>query len=368
MHLPTSKQRSSIEQGRFLARSIAWFIIFSTSGGLAWLALAKTDEVVIAAGKLEPIGEVKTIQMPVGGVLDRILVKDGQHVKKDEILARLDNESNSDQKRNLELSIVAKKAELELKNSELLSYRRYSQANQDSLRSSLTVEKDIMNRLKSLVQSGGSSDVQYLQQLSKVRELEGRLNTSIADTPRQIFLLQQSMQDLKSQIGDLNTKLTESKVYSRYQDIRSPVAGTVFDLKPTGPGFVGQGTDTLMKIVPFDKLQAEVEVNSSDIGFVKVGRPAEISIDSFPSTDYGVLHGTVKRVGSDALPPDQLHPSTRFPVVVALQSQRLELRKGGYLPLQTGMTLNANIKLRKATYLQLLLWRFQDKLESVRQI
>ena len=59
-----------------------------------------------------------------------------------------------------------------------------------------------------------------------------------------------------------------------------------------------------MKIVPFDKLMARVEIPSSDIGFVKVGQKAE-SIDSFPATDFGVLEGTVETIGSDALPPDQ---------------------------------------------------------------
>ncbi len=48
----------------------------------------------------------------------------------------------------------------------------------------------------------------------------------------------------------------------------------------------------------------EMESERGDIGFVQVGRPADISIDSFPATDFGVLLGTVKGIGSDALPPD----------------------------------------------------------------
>ena len=44
---------------------------------VAWLALARTEEIVIAAGQLEPIDSVQNIQMPVGGVADQILVKEG---------------------------------------------------------------------------------------------------------------------------------------------------------------------------------------------------------------------------------------------------------------------------------------------------
>ena len=39
-----------------------------------------------------------------------------------------------------------------------------------------------------------------------------------------------------------------------------------------------------MKIVPFNALEAKVEIPSSDIGFVRKGMPADISIDSFPAT------------------------------------------------------------------------------------
>jgi hemolysin D len=113
-----------------------------------------------------------------------------------------------------------------------------------------------------------------------------------------------------------------------------------------------------------------VEVPSRDIGFVRVGMPADISIDSFPATDFGVLEGTVKSVGSDALAPDQQEQRDeyRYPTTITLSSQQLKIKSGRALPLQVGMSLTANIKLRKVTYLQLLLGSFQDKADSLREI
>jgi len=150
--------------------------------------------------------------------------------------------------------------------------------------------------------------------------------------------------------------------------VRSPVNGVVFDLKPTGPGFVAQTSEPVLKVVPFGKLEARVEIASSDIGFVSVGKPVEISIDSFPATDFGVLQGTVRRIGSDALPPDQLKQIYRFPADIQLNSQQLKLKGGKTLPLQVGMSLTANIKLRKVSYLQLLLSDFKDKANSLRRL
>jgi HlyD family secretion protein len=131
---------------------------------------------------------------------------------------------------------------------------------------------------------------------------------------------------------------------------------------------VAQTSEPVMKVVPFDRLEARVEVASSDIGCVSVGKKADVSIDSFPSTDFGVLQGTVRRIGSDALPPDQLKQFYRFPVDIKLDSQQLRLKSGAKLPLQVGMSLTANIKLRKVTYLQLLLSDFKDKADSLRRI
>ena len=82
----------------------------------------------------------------------------------------------------------------------------------------------------------------------------------------------------------------------------------------------------------------------------------------------GLGEGTVRRIGSDALPPDQLNNFYRFPVDIQLNSQQLKLKSGKVLPLQVGMSLTANVKLRKVTYLQLLLSTFKEKADSLRQI
>ena len=145
----------------------------------------------------------------------------------------------------------------------------------------------------------------------------------------------------------------------------------VFDLKPKGPGFVARSSEPVLKIVPDDYLQARIEIPSRSIGFVSVDKKVDISIDSFPSSDFGVVTGIVKRISSDALPPD---PSQglgfRFPADITLDTQYLKLKTGKklQLPLQPGMSLSANIKLRKVSYLQLLLSNFSDKAKSLKQL
>jgi hemolysin D len=364
----SSHEAVVLQQSRTWVRTVSWLLVGTTGFGVAWLALAKTDEVVQAPGKLEPIGDVSVVQMPQGGVLQQMLVKEGERVSKGQVLMRLDNEATSDRVKGANQSIAAKTQELSLKTLEMQRFLEGNSAEQQLAEKTLQIDENLLERLQRLQTTGAVSEVQVLQQRSRANETRAKLETLTADRQRQSALFNQQIQSLNAELADLRSKLTESRVSNRYQLIQSPVAGVVFDLKPTGPGFVGQGSEPLMKIVPFNALKAKVEVDSSKIGFVRKGQAVDISIDSFPATDFGVIQGVIKRIGSDALPPDQMKQTYRFPVEVQLSSQQLKLKGGTSLPLQVGMSLQANIKLRKVTYLQLLLSTFKDKTDSLKEI
>lgn len=357
-----------LQQSRTWVRSVTWLLVGATGFGLAWLSVAQTDEVVSAPGSLEPIGDVSVVQMPQGGVLQQMLVKEGERVSQGQVLLRLDSEASTDREKGLYQTISAKTQELTLKTQEMDRYLEGNNAEQQLATRNLGIDTNLLERLQKLQLTGAVSEVQVLSQRSQVNEGEAKLQTLKADRLRQSALFNQQIQALNGDLADLRSRLTESRVNNRYQLIRSPVNGVVFDLKPTGPGFVGQGSEPLMKIVPFNALKATVEVDSSKIGFVRTGQTVDISIDSFPSSDFGVVEGQIKRIGSDALPPDQLKQTYRFPVEVQLDSQQLRLKSGRALPLQVGMSLTANIKLRKVTYLQLMLSTFKDKTDSLREI
>jgi len=361
-------QQMAVKQSPRMVKLVVWVLMGTTAFGVGWLAFAKTEEVVTAPGKLQPIGDVKTVQMPQGGVLKEMLVKEGQRVSKGDVLLRLDNEASVDRESGLDNAIAAKRKELTLKQTEFDRYLEINQTERQVAVSTLDLDREVLMRLELLRRAGGVAELQYLQQRTKVKQDEGDVTKAKIDRLRQSAILRQQIQSLKGELADLSTRLTESRVANRYQAIRSPVDGVVFDLKPTGPGFVGQGSEPVMKIVPFDALQAKVEVSSSKIGFVRLGQSVDVSIDSFPASDFGVLQGEIKRIGSDALAPDQMNQDYRYPVNVGLKSQTLRLSSGQRLPLQVGMSLTANIKLRKVTYLQLLLSDFKDKTDSLKKI
>ena len=122
-----SYDESVLQQGRFWMRTVTWSLIGTTVFGVAWLALARTEEIVVAPGQLEPIGSVQDIQMPVGGVADQILVKEGDRVKAGQVLMKLDTEASEEQRLSIEKSIKLKEEQLKLKEKEKLNTMQMNQ-------------------------------------------------------------------------------------------------------------------------------------------------------------------------------------------------------------------------------------------------
>ena len=153
----------------------------------------------------------------------------------------------------------------------------------------------------------------------------------------------------------------------RYQALRAPKDGVVFDLQASTAGYVANNERPVLKLVPVDNLVARVFIPNKDIGFVKLGQPSKVRIDAFPSNEFGDIEGSISSIGSDVLEPDEQSPSYRFPVTIELESETLS-HKGKDLPLLSGMSVSANIILRQrpviAIFTQKLL-PFWDSLEKM---
>lgn len=79
-----------LQQSPFWSRVILWTLMAAVTSAITWACLAKIEEAIPAAGKLEPQGAVKDVQSPVNGVVKTIYVKEGQAVKAGSLLLSLD--------------------------------------------------------------------------------------------------------------------------------------------------------------------------------------------------------------------------------------------------------------------------------------
>ena len=359
-----------LKQDFIWAKSLTWVLIGTSISFIGWLSIAKTEEILVAQGKLEPIGKVKEIQIPVGGVAKAILVESGDLVEKGQVLIELDAEISKQNLVSLTDQLEQKKIQLRLKTDEVKMTKLLNQEEIKGNKINLKMEDDILKKYETLIEKGAISEIQYLQQINKVNQIRIALDMEKLEGKKKEVLLSQQLKVLESEISGLISKQIAADVNLEYQSIKSPVEGIVFDLKPTNVGFVAQTSQPIMKIVPLENLEANVLVPSNKIGFVRKGMDADISIDSFPASDFGVLEGSVSFIGSDVLPPNSSEEirTFSFPVTIDLSSQYLNLKSGKNLPLQTGMSLTANIKLRKVSYLRLLLSNFKSKTDSLKEI
>jgi hemolysin D len=95
------------------------------------------------------------------------------------------------------------------------------------------------------------------------------------------------------------------------QLLTSPVDGVVQQLAVHTVGGVVTPAQSLLVIVPADSnLEIEAMVSNRDIGFIHVGQEAEIKIDTFNFTRYGLLHGRVVSLSQDAIVRDKPQDKT----------------------------------------------------------
>ena len=372
-----------LNQGETLARALTWFFIFTSGFGIFWLTIAETEEIVIVKGKLQPVGEIKKITLPTGGIAKKIKVRNGDRVSEGELLIQLDSEINQSQVNSLKYTldrqkylISKKEKQISLKEKEKNLTSSLISKNIKSLETKLFINKELLNSFEKLYLEGGLSQFDYLRQKEKVREIEDNLEIVEIDGSRELNIISQAIENLYIELTNQykilsqnEVKLIETNKILKQKSIISPVDGIVFDLKQTTKGYIPQTNEIIMKIVPFKNLEAAIEIPSRKIGFVKKDMNVDINIDSYPSSDFGVLKGKIIHIGSDTLSPNQseLRDEYVYPARIKLDNQYLKINDGKNLSLQVGMTLRANIKLRKVSYLKLLLSSLQNKTDSIRQ-
>ena len=106
----------------------------------------------------------------------------------------------------------------------------------------------------------------------------------------------------------------------------------------------------------------------SDIGFINIGKKAEISVDSYPASDFGVLNGYVRFISQNSRKIKENTDNLFFSSKIKLDTQYLNSVNGNKLELKPGMSITANIKLRRLSYLQIIFNLFVDKAKSIKEI
>jgi hemolysin D len=112
--------------------------------------------------------------------------------------------------------------------------------------------------------------------------------------------------EAEQKAGQLAEDMIKAEKRMQDQVLRAPIDGTVQQLALHTIGGVVTPAQALMMIVPTDaRIEIEAMIQNRDIGFVHDGDAAEIKVDTFNFTKYGLLHGKVLTVSADSITRDK---------------------------------------------------------------
>ena len=307
----------SIQGPRIFSHVILWTATAFILIAIIWAKYAILDEVTTGQGKVIPSSQLQVIQNLEGGIVRKIYVREGEIVKKNQILMQIDDTrfaaSYKEALKKLDdyeieiarltaeidgkafiISEKLKKANPSLYNSEKALYdSRVNELKQLEYARNLALKE--LKLTKPLVNKGAVSEVEVLRLERTVNELNGKIYSFKSKT----------LEQLNKSRGELNA-LKES--YLAHQDrlirttVRSPVKGIIKQIKINTLGGVVQPGMDILEIVPLDDtLLIEAKIRPSDIGFIHPGQKAIVKLTAYDFSIYGGLEGKVEQISADTI-------------------------------------------------------------------
>ncbi len=228
-------------------------------------AFVKTiTQVVTATGKVQPEVEVK-ISPEVAGEIIELPVKEGNVVKKGDLLVRIKPDYYQAQLEQQEASLISAKASSVLSKARLLKAEQDLKQAQDLYAKQLISDADFLNTKTNL----DVAQAEYESSLAQIRRTEGSVDQA-------------------------RDQLSKTTIYA-------PIDGSISSLtSEVGERVVGtgqfEGTE-IMRVADLSNMEVRVKVNENDIVNVKLGDKAVLAVDALPGRK---LAGTVKEISSSA--------------------------------------------------------------------
>jgi hemolysin D len=364
---PLDYQEVRLKPAPVWSQAVVWTIIGTASLGFVYAATARIDEVVVANGTIQALGAARPIMSPAPGVVNQIYVKEGQSVQAGEPLLSFDPDVSETRLTTLDSQIRLERQRFQEQERAFGAREQSLQSRTQSLQASVETEQVILGQIEPLAREGGIQTVQILQQKNKIQQLHSEIAQSEANLREVQAELVKLRQESLRNLADLERQLVEVNKAREYEVLRAPLAGMVFELKPSSPGYAAAANETLLKVVPGGTLEAKVFLTNRDVGFARPGQEAQVRVDAFPFTQFGSIPGRLKTIGTDSLPPDQQNPLPRFPAYVSLERPFLE-KNGTRHQVTSGQTVSVNLVVRDKRVITLLTDAVQKAIDSLRRI
>jgi adhesin transport system membrane fusion protein len=357
---------------------VIWISLLALLCFFVWASQAELEQITRAPGQIIASGRTQVIQASDGGVLQALMVKEGDTVERGQVLALLDRQklrASYQETRSRELALRATVARLQAEvvgseptfaaenegypqfraNQLALLQKRRASINEEtaSLRKLLELAQRELAMTAPLVNTGDVSQADVLKLERQVADLQAQI------TNRQNKYLQDTQADLsraeEELAGVLQMLAQRADLLSR-TELRAPMRGVVKNIRMTTIGGTLKPTEELMQIVPIEnELLVEARIRPTDIAFIHTGQTASVKIDAYDYTLYGWLEGKVSYLSPDTLTEDlRQGEQAYYRMQVRADDKRFAKQAKEAIQLQPGMTVMVEVKTGKNTVLRYL--------------
>ena len=363
-------------QGGLLLTLLLAFVIFAV-----WASWFQIDEVARASGEVIASSRVQVIQSVDGGVLEQLLVKEGDRVEPGQVLARLEQTRFGASVGEVEARLFALRAKVARLQAEVTGanqlvftdkllerapdtarieealFRQRKIGLDEELRTlrvAVTLSQKEQHLVEQLYANGDASGTELLRVQRGLNEAEARLVNR-----RNKFLEDARLELAKAEddIAQSEQTLTRRQQEQRDSVFIAMVPGIVKNIRVTTVGGVLRAGEEVMQIVPVDdELMIEAKVSTADISRVVPGLDATIRFDTFDYTIFGGVKGQVSYVSADSLKEETNRGmDIYYRVRIKPSSHPVTSSTGKTLEILPGMTAQVDIRTGERSLMDYLL-------------
>lgn len=255
--------------------------------------------IVSTNGKVEPIQSFES-HAPVGTTVRRLLVREGQHVKKGQLLAQLDDAEASSQAAHALAQVRAAQAEISAVQS---GGNREEVLTLESQLVKARAQRDTAQRnleaLQRLQQRGAASP-------GEVKQAQDQL--AAADTDLKLLQQKQGNRYSPPEVARVDAQKNEAQSaylaaanILRQLNLRAPFDGIVYSLPVHQGSYVNSG-DLILQEADLSKVLVRAFVDEPDVGRLAPGQPIDLTWDAVPGRTWqgsvSTIPSTVKLLGT----------------------------------------------------------------------
>lgn len=322
-----------------------WKVLIIGFGGfMLWASFAPLDKGVTASGFVITDGQRKVIQPVSSGILDEILVKEGEHVQAGQVLARMNSIHATAQLSTTRENILGLEAQIE------------------SLKRGIASKKNQLSIMQQQLANG--RELAREGYLAKNRVLD--LEQNYAQLTSSIAIDESTLQERQRMLSEQRAKLNPQELELDRTELKSPVTGYVVNLQVFTQGGIVQAGQKLMEVTPDDQpLIVEAKLPIHLIDKVHEGQPVEMMFTAFNQNRTPHIPGILTVVGDDRIVDDRpqdpkLQSYYRMQVEVTPEGEK----KLGEHKVRAGMPVEVFVKTGERSLLSYMLKPIFDRAHS----